>query len=176
MSEEQWKPIVGYEEYYAISDHGRVMRIKASTGTRVGKIVKPVKNRRGYLTVALSVKQQRVRHYIHKFVMNAFVGIRPDGYEVNHKDGNKQNNALGNLEYVTSSDNKRHAFATGLKIPTRGSLAGRAKLTWEQVREMRALFATGRYTKVELSAQFGVHEATIGKIVNGQRWIDGGAS
>lgn len=104
MSEEIWKNT----EYdgYMVSNKGRV-RSK-------NKILSENDNGRGYLTVQMSIKNHPFRRYIHRLVANAFVD-NPHNYpQINHKDGNKRNNNVDNLEWVTPEMNSRHAWTTGL--------------------------------------------------------------
>ncbi len=110
--EEIWKPVVG-EVDYAVSNLGRVKRVTKSTNTRPGKILKPGHAGVGkYPYVVLRKKN----HYVHVLVLEAFVSPRPEGCNANHKDGVKQNNKLGNLEWVTYKENSQHAVRTGLLV------------------------------------------------------------
>lgn len=116
---ETWKPVVGYEGFYEVSDLGRVRsvsriaRIKRGNGEydyRVkGKIVEPQERRHGYLAVCLYGKESKNGRFtqksVHRLVAEAFLP-NPNGYsEVNHKDENKQNNALSNLEWCDRKHN-----------------------------------------------------------------------
>lgn len=110
---EIWKPIPGYLDY-KVSNFGRVkslgrfVRGKHRGYFIEGRILKPIKNKGGYLKVNISVNGQRQEHKIHQLVMSAFVGDRPDGLQVNHIDEDKTNNRLDNLEYVTPKENINH--------------------------------------------------------------------
>ena len=108
--QEVWKTIPNYDGYL-ISNMGVVKSIDrlSSNGRHLkGKILKPLKSSGGYLSISLC-KDGKDKHYaIHRLVMLAFVGECPDGMEVNHIDENKHNNALSNLEYLTSQDNCNH--------------------------------------------------------------------
>ena len=95
-----WKEIDGYNGHYFISSEGQVKN-------RYNKILKPWL-RNGYYTV-----------YIHRLVAEYFLGKpEKDDYQVNHKDGNKLNNFVENLEWCSRIENIRHAYKTGLLIPT----------------------------------------------------------
>lgn len=106
---EQWRDAPGYEGLYLVSDLGRVKtcatgRIKAQVFA--GK----------YLQACLSKNGKAINKSVHRLVALAFIP-NPDGKpEVNHIDGNKANNTASNLEWVTSSGNKLHAYATGLNV------------------------------------------------------------
>lgn len=98
-------------------------------------------------------------------VYEAFCGPIPEGMVINHKDGNKRNNALTNLELTTESKNQLHALLMGLKAK---------KLTEDIVREIRKMYATGEYTYQELGRFFKVNWYTIRKIVKrwGWAWVE----
>lgn len=103
---EEWRAVVGYK-LYEVSDRGRVRRKR-------GGIIKPFYNGRGYLRVQLYngifgvSRKTRVCSFVHAIVMAAFIGPRIEGEEINHKDKDRENNALTNLEYVTQLENTRH--------------------------------------------------------------------
>lgn len=110
---EGWRTIPGHNEY-EVSDLGRVRRAAPGRKTFVGKVLRPQSIGAGYRAVALTKNGKAIHRYVHRLVMLAFVGEPPEGHEVNHRDGDKSNNALANLEYVTRSENNNHAFASGL--------------------------------------------------------------
>ena len=109
---ENWKPIQNYEDYYAISDLVRVKRIKSGPSTKVGKILKAACDPQGYRFVVLCKEGKTKPIRVHLLVARAFIGP-PNGLAVNHKDLDKDNNALSNLEYVTPQQNTSHAFLNG---------------------------------------------------------------
>lgn len=111
---ELWLPVIDYVGIYEISSFGRVRRIARAKGATVGGTLKPGINGAGYLYVVLSKKSRTRNIQIHKLVAGAFLGERPVNHEINHKDGLKHNNYASNLEYVTRSENTRHAYHTGL--------------------------------------------------------------
>lgn len=104
--------------------------------------------------------------------MELFVGPRPEKHEINHKDGNKTNNSVANLEYVTCSENNRHAFRTGLsKGPPRkdGTANHNSKFTQRQVAWIRKRHGEGE-SIAALSRELGVTTTCIGKIVRRQSY------
>ena len=100
-----WKDIEGYEGLYQVSDQGQVQRILSDGST---KMIKP---RDGvYLTVSLSKNSKSKSCNIHRLVAEAFLPREPYQNEVNHRDGDKHNNTLENLEWVTQKENLKHAI------------------------------------------------------------------
>lgn len=107
----EYKEINGYEGLYWISNTGIIKSIRKNEL----KYFIDGKNKSGYKNVQLS-KFGIVKHYhIHSLVAKHFIGERPDGYIINHIDGNKLNNNYKNLEYITQSENIYHAIRIGLK-------------------------------------------------------------
>ncbi len=114
LSFEAWRPVAGYEGRYDVSDLGRVWSVKSQ------KELRPGPNSRGYLCVSLydgSRPKKPRSHCVHDLVMAAFIGPKPDGYQVDHGRLGKQCNAVTNLEYVTCGENIRRAVQFGLIIP-----------------------------------------------------------
>lgn len=118
---EKWKDIKDYKGLYQVSNLGRVRSVDhyASNGkTQIlyrGKVKKLQPNKRNnYLSVILSKKDKEKRVYIHRLVAEAFIKKVDGKNEVNHIDGNKHNNTVENLEWVTSQENKEHAYKLGL--------------------------------------------------------------
>lgn len=104
---EIWRPIVGYENLYEVSNTGRVRSLNYM---RTGKVreLKPETNSGGYLYVRLCRDGKVKSRYVHQLVIEAFVGPRPEGYEINHINEDKRNNSVENLEYSTHRDNINH--------------------------------------------------------------------
>lgn len=109
---EIWRPVVGYEDRYLVSNIGRVKSLWRKHGGRNGvsisrteHIMRPFDNGKGYKVVPLGDKAQRKNHYVHRLVAIAFCE-NPNGYEVvNHIDGNRSNNQHDNLEWCTTAYN-----------------------------------------------------------------------
>lgn len=164
---EKWQKIQGFSNYEA-SDKGNLRSLNYKrTGKK--KILKPSVSNDGYLKTMLKNDCGKYKSWsVHKFVCLAFFGPKPKRLEINHKDGNKLNNAISNLEYVTRSENLKHAYNLGLLKPKVGSSNGMAKLTEDQVIEIREHAANnGRYYgRKELAKKYGVSECTIKEVVN----------
>jgi len=136
--DEYWGKISGFEDYYEVSNIGNVRNIKYGS-----YILKPHDNGTGYLMLCLCVNDIRTYKTIHQLVANTFLGPTPEGKEINHKDGNKLNNRLENLEYITRSENIRHAFKLGLITRLKGEQRTNAKLTDEGVRDIKKRLKVG---------------------------------
>ena len=154
---EDWRAIPGYE--YEASDLGRIRN-------RGGHVLRPTTTKCGYETVRLygGVARGR-RRTVHTFVAAAFLCPRRLGHTVNHRDGNKKNNHPSNLEYLSSGDNQRHAYRTGLKHARRGEENTLAKLSNAQAGAIRTLSRAGE-SQARMAVMFGVGQATISRIVN----------
>lgn len=106
---EEWKNMIEpFQNSYMISNYGRIKNIKT------GKIKIQQISSTGYPSAKFDTKINKKTYDIHRLVAKLFIGECPDGNIVNHKDGNKQNNKLSNLEYITYSENNIHAFIMGL--------------------------------------------------------------
>jgi len=167
---EKWRAIPGYEGVYEVSSRGRVKRIMACQGATPGRILRQ-SNQNGYLAVTLYKNDVRVKFAVHILVCSAFHGLAPSiGMHVNHKDANKRNNAPDNLEWVTPQQNVAHAVALGLvggrSLP--GEENGRAKLTRDQVLEIRSL--RGKVGQRLIAAQYGVARSLVQRIHQGLAW------
>ena len=130
LPDECWAPIEGYD-CYQISNYGRVKSLKCSKP----HVLKPSLDCDNYLCCSLTKNGKTFRVAVHRFVAKAFISRRGNNLQVNHKDGCKVNAFVGNLEWVTPSENMQHAYATGLA--KKGEKSHTAKLTDEQVRFIR---------------------------------------
>lgn len=102
---EEWRPVVGYEGLYEVSDLGRVKRVGAGQGTRPGIRKLHANPRSGYLSVNLSKGNRQRTHRVHRLVLEAFVGPCPEGMESCHADDDRNNNRLENLRWGTHAEN-----------------------------------------------------------------------
>jgi len=166
---EHWKKIKGFSDYEA-STLGRLRSLNYKRTNKV-KVLKPSISG-GYLKTMLKDDSGKYRSsYVHKFVCLAFLGDRPTKYEINHKDGLKINNSIENLEYITKSENIKHAYKLGLISVKVGSSNGMAKLTESDVLEIRQHAAnSGRYYgRQVLAEKYKVSECTIKEVVSKRR-------
>lgn len=170
-----WKPVVGYEGIYEVSNTGLVKRVKKpgkGASTHVGKLLKGCTNRDGYQRMYLHKDGKDRAIFLHRIVAAAFIGELPEDCEVNHRDGNRKNNHVDNLEYTTHGDNVRYAFHVLDYRPVGmpGERNGQAKITNEQAREIKRLLAEGKLTQPQIADIFGVSRGIVTKINVGQTW------
>ena len=109
---EIWKNIKDYEGLYQISNLGRVRSLKRNNTN--GKILKTAINKRGYVIAYFSKNNKKYAKKIHRLVAEAFIDNLENKSQVNHIDGNKQNNNINNLEWVSQSENCKHAYQNKL--------------------------------------------------------------
>lgn len=166
---EIWRSI-DFIPIYTVSNLGRVKKIPAEYRYPNNWILKQFLNYKGYPMVRLrKPNKKRITIFVHKLVAEAFLGSRPKGMEINHKDCNKQNNYISNLEYVTQRENARHAYINGLLFIPKGQENGNHKLTDRNVKEILKL-AKCNLSWNQLAFKFGVCKGTIGHILMGRNW------
>ncbi len=168
---EEWRDVPGYEGRYQVSNIGRVRSWVNNVGNR-RKEPKALRlnTRRGYATIWLSWFGQGKRYLVHRLVASAFMEKpRPD-QQINHINGIKNDNTVGNLEWVTASENVQHAVAVlGAQSWQQGENHPRAKLTYAQVDEIRLALLRGE-SGAEIARRYGVHKDTISYIRRGKSW------
>jgi len=109
----EWRPVVGYEGLYEVSDGGDVRRVAAGRGTHAGRILKPSPDPLGRPRVNLSRAGIVRTAFIHRLVALAFIGEPRPGEEVCHGDGDNQNNSVGNLRWDTHYANHLDSVSHG---------------------------------------------------------------
>lgn len=165
---EEWRPVPDYETLYEVSDHGRVRSIAARRGTSAGRILKGRRTTDGYLKVILRDLGRDCSFFIHRLVVAAFRGnILPDK-EIDHIDGDKQNNCLTNLEAVSKLENMRRSFAKGRNI-VKGSTHRWATMTEADVSQIRLRVKQGEKQN-SIATEYGVTPTAINCLVLGKTW------
>lgn len=163
--EEIWRPVVGFETFYAVSNLGRVKRTARAPHTQPGRIKVPYIDKRGYCIVHLCANSVHAHKKIHRLVMEAFEGIHPESHTVNHKNGIKADNRWPeNLEYLSQQDNCRHAAETGLTL--KGSRSPLAKITEADVIAIRSSKENG----VTIGKRYGINRQSVSQIRLGISW------
>lgn len=158
----EWLSVVGYEGWYEVSSDGHVR------SARSGRTLKP-RVHNGYRRVALSKRGVRKDASVPRLIAIAFLGAPATGEQVNHKDGVKTNDRLGNLEWVTPRGNAQHAIKAGLWPIQRGAFNPGAKLTEDDVRMIRASYANGERQQ-RIADRLGIDQAHVSAVVLRKRW------
>ena len=168
MVPEAWKPVVGYEGVYEVSEHGSVRRVRSGAGATSGRVLKLIAMPSGHLRVKLSDYTRREDRMVHRLVHEAFGPPAPstDSY-VLHNDGDPTNNSKENLRWGTQADNIADAVRHGT-LP-KGVSHHAAKLDPTKVREIRRLLSEG-VPQRKVAAAFNVPCSTISKINTGKAW------
>ena len=171
MTNEIWKDIEGFDGFYQVSNTGSVRSRGGVDGRERGgwRMRKLSVNRDGYLKVRLVYKGRDMTKRVHSLVAEAFIP-NPCGLEtVNHKDGDKTNNNVDNLEWADRHYQMIHAYKHGLKKAQAGSDNCQSKLTDDDVRYIRKHYKrqSREYGTVALGKRFGVSDRVIGLIVRG---------
>src|SRR5215831_3363679 len=155
----RWKPVPGFREFYEVSDDGLVRTIF----TYRHWIPRPIHRLRrlyrknGYWAVDLHHDRTQLHCYVHRLVWEAFKGPIPSGREINHRDGNRTNNRLRNLELVSRSENIRHCiqFLNPKRNPIRGADHHKAKLKPHDIPAILELYRSG-VTQKDIAKRYSV--------------------
>lgn len=166
MTQEVWKPIVGYEGRYEVSDLGRV---RSLPGNHVnGRIIRQAWRGR-FLSVDLSMNGYRKSFSVSRLVAEAFLPNPKKKTQVNHINPDRSKNHASNLEWVTPKENTAHAIAYGLRKPIQGEKAGQAKLTEKQAIEIIYRRRDGEKVR-DIAKDYPVSHQTISDICTLKKW------
>ena len=142
--------------------------------TKTGKFPSIWFDESGYLSFNIGASKDGKRFEttprIHRLVALAFIPNPNNLPEVNHKDGNKLNNCVTNLEWVTGYDNIHHAWETGLVTGLKGENNGRSKLTDDQVKEIKEKYTGKRGQIANLAREYNVSWSLIKLIITNKNW------
>lgn len=156
-----WRPVVGLESRLEVSNTGLIRTVPRKFAP-YQKILGFEINRHGYY---------RVQHLaVHRLVAKAFLPNSKNLPQVNHKDGDKSNNHVDNLEWCTSQYNNKHAFRTGIRISKKGEDWYASKLTEKQVLEIRSKYIPYKYTMKQLAEEYGLKRQSIWSIIRRKNW------
>lgn len=169
---EEWRPVVGYEGLYVVSNLGKVMSLSrrvannwpGSTRVIKGKTLKPTKFQNGYYFVSLGKEGVLTKRTVHSVVAEAFIGPRPERMDICHNNGDRSDNRLSNLRYDTRKGNFEDTLHHGTKL--RGEKQNGAVLTEDDVWTIRE---SEEHPRV-LAARYGVSAATIYDIRKRRSW------
>lgn len=181
------KDIIGYEGLYSVSDDGKIWSNKKYRHN--GIFLKQHKSTNGYMLVGLTKDKKRKTYSVHRLVGLAYISNKELLPEINHIDGDKTNNHVLNLEWVTSSYNQKHAISNGLQtFSEKHRLAaietcrknGKAnkgkqnkklwKLSFEQAQDIRLRHSNGESMR-SIAINFCVDKGTISSIIKGKRYV-----
>jgi hypothetical protein len=157
---EIWKDIPNYEGLYQASNLGRIKSFLMNREL----ILKTPTGYLGYSYVNLKGKLFRV----HRIIGNTFLKNEKNFREINHKDGNKTNNKVENLEWCTRSYNMKHAFKNGLAVGMKGEKHHKCKLT--QIQAIKIKYEYKDMTHKEIAKKYNVAKSLISMIRTGQTW------
>lgn len=162
-----WKTIKGFEKLYVISDNGDIKSLLKKRGfyKQKEKLLKQKITKFGYKTTRLWKNNKGKDVLVHRLVAETFISNKFNKPQVNHKDGNKLNNNANNLEWMTSSENLKHAFKTGLKSLV-GNKHNNRKLSQVKVNNIRKSILKN----IVLAKKYRVSPATICLIRKNKLW------
>lgn len=175
---EEWRPVVGKFSgaHYEVSNLGRLRSTSQIRPSTYHRVLNSYMGNAGYFIRVLNLNGKRTNSNIHILVAEAFIGERPPGMQVNHKDGNKTNNLPENLEWVSRQEQQYHAIRIGLKKVRSGpmpSIQGErnpmSRLNNQQVREIYEAFKSGEH-RGKIANRYGVSRGTVDRIGAGKRW------
>lgn len=182
MKKEIWKPVKQFPRYYLVSNIGNVKRVPGSSHLKSKKL-KLIPDKDGYPRVNLKIKQKTNIRMVHRLVAEAFIPNPENKPQVNHINGIKNDNRVENLEWATLSENRQHAYDTGLQNgkSRQGEKNNFAKLAKEDILKIRKMYKgdlrgvnpsdyNGRMTMKEIGEIFGVTGSCIAMVINGQSW------
>ncbi|MDV4025591.1 endodeoxyribonuclease [Elizabethkingia anophelis] len=176
---EEWKDVIEYEGLYKVSNTGKIMSceriVNSPKGKRIvkSKILKSIITSTGYPRVHLSKEGAKNKVSVHRIVAIAFIDNPDNKPQVNHINGIKTDNTVGNLEWVTSLENISHSWNTGLSKAKKSEDSSNCKLNTSTVLEIKKLLkeSNGK-NQLLLAKQFGISQATISMINNGKIWAN----
>jgi hypothetical protein len=170
---EVWKPVVGWEGFYSVSELGRVrserrkvVRTDGKRYTVSERIIQPTVDRKGYERIYLRRPGESRNASVHRLVAEAFIGPLPPGMQTRHGPGGKRDNRVVNLCYGTPLENAADLERDGTKW--QGGKHHNAKLTDKDVLEIRD--ARGRASTRDLARKYGVNKAGISRIQCREPW------
>ncbi len=164
MVEEIWRDVRGYEGLYQISNQGKLK----SSMWQENYVSKGSFNVKGYLRTQLVKNGKKTNYYLHTLVAENFISPRPYNLEVGHLNGDKGDNRVENLKWVTQKENSRHRIQHGTH--NRGEQNYSVKLTEKDVLLIRTLYKQKKFYQWELGEMFGIEQATISSIMLRKTW------
>jgi hypothetical protein len=168
---EEWRPVVGWEDRYEVSDVGRIRSKDMLCGARAGgealrrgRVLVQVPKQGRYLAVTFAKGDRREQRMVHDVVAAAFIGPKPEGLHTLHRDDDKGNNIKENIRYGTPKENAADKKINGNGLE--GEKHHQAKLTEEDVRFIRS----SAFSNKELAEMYGVYPSHIWCVKTRKVW------
>lgn len=171
----RWRAVEGYEGIYEVSDTGYVKRLeRVSNGQTLKELImKPQKSRNGYMRVGLVKDGYQTIALLHRVVAKAFIENTEGKPQINHKDGNKENNTVANLEWCTAKENIAHIYAElGGRKALKGVENPSNVYTEEEIIRVLHLRFNEKKLYREIADVTGMHKQYVGLICKGTRWAE----
>ena len=175
LSNELWKYVPNSDNRYLVSNYGRIL----TTGYKGGKkcsIMKPAKDNQGYLRTMLKLNGRVRTIKVHRIVAQTWIPNEENKLQVNHKNFDRSDNRVENLEWMTPKENCLYSFNAGRIIRpvctnfVKGEQIGTSKLTELEIKEIRQKFKPRVYTREMLGKEYNVAPATIKDIILKKSW------
>lgn len=174
-NQEVWKDVKNYEGLYQVSSLSRIKSLSRTTKGRWGdtnfkeRLLKQY-SRDGYLAVKLCFNNVQTNMASHRIIAMTFIPNPENKLEVNHKDGNKLNNSIDNLEWCTHQENIQHSYDTKLNVPKTGEKHHRSKLKNKEVLQIRKELRVVGCNQTALAKKYKVSNTLITYIKNNKLW------
>jgi len=166
---EIWKWVPGYEGKYKVSSRGRVKSVKRKYVT-VDRIFGKSLHRSGYFYVDLRKDQIKKHFLIHRLIGLAFIDNPFNKTDINHINGNKMDNRVENLEWVTRKENINHAISIGLW--DLGEDNSQAKLSNKDVIDIRCRYKNRTDLQKDMAKEYGVSKSLINQIIKNKKRVN----
>jgi hypothetical protein len=171
LPKEQWASVknIFLKDLYMVSNKGRIKSI--NNKNKKEKLINGIISEFGYRSVHLRNAKEKIskNYFVHRLVCETFLENVFNKPQVNHIDGNKLNNNLENLEWVTAKENTQHAYNTGLAKGRKGIDSNFSKISELQVLEIRKRRSLGE-TQESISKDYNINANAVSLIVLGKNW------
>lgn len=149
---------------YIVSNNGKVVSLKRKKQV----LMKQCVNHKGYYFLSLYINNKKIHFFVHRLVAIVFIPNLENKKQINHKNGNKKDNRVENLEWSTGQENMQHAFKNGLIKGNKGEKNGRSKIKEKTALKIKKMLETKSNT--EIKKELGVSIGTIIGIKSGNTW------
>lgn len=174
---EIWKDIPGFEGCYQASNSGKIKSKKRTVTYSTGKtqiypsvVLIPGVTESGYYSVTLCKDTRRFTKRVCRLIGLTFIPNPENKPQINHKDGDKKNDAVSNLEWSTGSENQLHRYRVLKKGVPVGEKHANSKVNNSSVKKIRQMHSTGLYSQRAIGDKFGISQPTVWEIVNNKIW------